>query len=639
MRPLLLLLVILAPLLAEDVVTVKSPDGRIEFRLFNGPPTNPDFQLTQLSYQVDFNGKRLLDTSALGFTHFEQIPLGQKLSVTHEFRDQVDETFTMPAGKASTVRNRYNEVIAQYLQDGSTGRRMTMEVRAFNDGVAFRYAVPPTPLQPGMRIENEVTQYTFAKDGPAYAMLARNFQTGYEEQYTRIPLTGIQPQAHVALPLLAEQPGVGWAAITEAAVEDYSAAYLVHLGGGVFETRLSPRVDGSLLAVIVPNPMVTPWRVILIGDRPEKLIESNIVDSLNEPGPVKDTSWIKPGKVVQAAATTAAVERAIDFAAESGLEYVLIGEGWALQGNRVPDLLKVAPAVDVPRVLARAKEKKVGIWLWTHWRSVEAQMTLAFPQFEKWGVRGIMVDQIERDDQDVIAFYRQVAAEAAEYHLMVDFHGSTKPDGLRRTFPNVLTQEGVLGSEYSKWGARVTPEHNVTLAFTRMLAGAMDYAPGGFANATREQFEPREERPMTLGTRAHQLALFVVFESPLQRLPDSPEAYKDQRDFDFIKAVPASWDETRALGGEVGEYVTIARRRGVAWYLGSITNGTARELDVPLTFLGEGTYVADIYADAEDAAANPSHTSITQRRFTSRDSIHLKLAPGGGVAIRLRRAI
>jgi alpha-glucosidase len=506
---------------------------------------------------------------------------------------------------------------------------MTMEVRVFNDGVAFRYMVPPTALQPGMLIVQEVTQFAFAKDADSYPMLARNFQTGYEDEYRKATLSSIHPESLVALPLLVEQPGVGWMAVTEAAIEDYAGAYLQHVDGTVFETRLSPRVDGSGLTVDTPTPMITPWRVLLIADRPEKLIESNIVDSLNDPAKLKDTSWIRPGKAIVAATSeTAAIERDIDFAAGAGLEYVLVGEGWAAPVSRsVADLLHTAPAVDMPHVMARAREKKVGVWLWAHWRSVESQMEEAFALFEKWGVRGVVIDSMERDDQDVVAFYRKAAVKAAEHRLMLDFHGAYKPDGLRRTFPNVLTQEAVLGSEYSKWGARANPEHNVTLAFTRMLAGPLDYAPGGFNNATREQFEARETRPMTLGTRAHQLALFVVLESPLQLLADAPEAYAGQRDFDFIRAVPTTWDETRALKGEVGEFVAIARRRGAEWYVGAITNWTARELDLPLAFLGAGNYTAEIHSDA----------GVEQRRVRSTESLHLKLASGGGAAIRLRR--
>jgi alpha-glucosidase len=231
-----------------------------------------------------------------------------------------------------------------------------------------------------------------------------------------------------------------------------------------------------------------------------------------------------------------------------------------------------------------------------------------------------------------------MAKTAASHHLMVDFHGAYKPDGMSRTWPNVITREAVMGLEYSKWSARITPDHDVMLAFTRMLAGPMDYTPGGFDNVTPAEFEPRNVKPMVMGTRAHQLALYVVFDSPLEMVADYPEAYQGQKDFDFIKEVPASWDETRAVNGKVGEFVTLARRRGRDWYLGAITNWDAREVNIPLEFLGSGVYTAEIYADAPDAGVNPKHTAIEQKRVSAATVLKMNLAPGGGLAVRLSPA-
>ena len=239
----------------------------------------------------------------------------------------------------------------------------------------------------------------------------------------------------------------------------------------------------------------------------------------------------------------------------------------------------------------------------------------------------------------MVNFYRRVLRKAAEHHLMIDFHGAYKPDGIRRTYPNLMTQEGVMGLEYLKWSARTTPDHNVMLPFTRMLAGPMDYTPGGFDNVTRAEFQPRNQQPMVLGTRAHQLALYVVFESPFMMVSDYPEAYKGQKDFEFIRAVPASWDETKVVNGRVGEFVTIARKRGNTWYLGSITNWSEREIEVPLEFLGSGEYVAEIYSDASDASVNPKHTDIEQKTVNGKMRLKLLLASGGGAAVRFQPAI
>jgi alpha-glucosidase len=263
------------------------------------------------------------------------------------------------------------------------------------------------------------------------------------------------------------------------------------------------------------------------------------------------------------------------------------------------------------------------------------QMDTAFSQFEKWGIAGVKIDFLDRSDQWMVDWYRMTAKKAAEHHLMIDFHGAFKPDGMRRTFPNVLTREGVMGAEYNRWSARITPRHNVMLAFTRMLAGPMDYTPGGFDNVTPENFVPRNTALMVMGTRAHQTALFVIFESELQIVSDSPAVYEGQKELEFLKAVPASWDETRVLNGVPPEYITIARRKGNEWFIGSITNWDARELDIPLNFLGSGTYDAEIYADGPNAAVEPKNSIVDKRRVNTQTVLNLKLAPGGGCAVRL----
>ncbi len=575
----------------EDQVTVKSPDGRIEFRLFDGPPASYDLAFPHLAYQIDFKGKRLIDTSYVGFAIYDALPLGHKLAVQHLEREE---------------SSRFHEAIVQYLQNGSLGRRMNVEVRVFNEGVAFRYVVPYGAVLETMPIENELTQFVFAKGGTAYPLLLRGFQTGYAENYTKLPLSGIHPDELIGLPFLVEQPGVGWAAITEAAVENYAGLFLEHQEGQIMRARLAPRVDGSNLSVMIKTPMVTPWRIIMIGERPEKFLESDMVASLNPPSKITDTSWIKPGKITDARDDN--VDRRIDFAASSGIEYVLV-EG-ATQD-----------------FVARAKQKKVGVWVSMEWRKVEAEMEQLFPQWEQWGVRGVKIRMTDREDQDMVAFYRKVAAEAAQHKLMVAFEDAYPPDGLARTYPNVMTRDAALTSKYAEEGARVTPEHNVMLAFSRVLAGPLDYAPGWFDNVTPAEFEPREKRPMALGTRAHQLALFVLFESPLQTVADASEAYAGQKDFDFIKAVPVTWDETRALDGKMGEYIVVARRKGDEWYVGAITGEDGREVSLPLSFLGSGEYAAEIYADEGN----------NTKRVTTADKLTLKLAPGGGAAIRLHR--
>jgi len=332
----------------------------------------------------------------------------------------------------------------------------------------------------------------------------------------------------------------------------------------------------------------------------------------------------------------------IDFSARMGFPYMLIDAGWAARiasgdGSVAggSDLTKVNPNVDLPGLVAYAKSKNVRLWLWAHWSDANRQADAAFPLFEKWGIAGVKIDFMDRADQWMVNWYRTTAQKAADHHLLIDYHGAFKPDGMRRTYPNVLTREGVMGAEYDKWSSRETPAHNVTLAFTRMLAGPMDYTPGGFDNATRDQFIARSSAPMVMGTRAHQTALFVVFESGLQMVADHPAAYDGQKETEFLKAVPATWDETHVINGRPARFITIARRSGKEWYVGSITNWDPRDIDLPLSFLGAGSYQAEIYADGPNAATNAKDSVLSKQTVTAKSVLKLKLAPGGGAAIRL----
>jgi alpha-glucosidase len=635
---------------SADVQNLSSPNGQIQFQLFLTRQPDPSLDYVRLAYQVSFKGKTLIDTSFMGLDIQDQPILGVNVGLVSSKTAAVDQTYTVPAGKTKTIRDHYNSLTAEYMQNGTLGRRITVEVRAYDDGIAFRYVVPWSNPLVDMKIIDEVTEFEFAEDAPTYPLILKDFQTPYEDQYNRVTLSGIHPNSLIGLPFLVEQPGIGWVAVTEADIDNYSGMYLKHEDGRIMISTLAPRLDDNMIAVRTSAPMICPWRVLLIGSDPGKLIESNIVASLNPPSAIADTSWIKPGKAAwnwwsgtQAEGVdfvpgmnTATINHYIDFAADAKLEYMLIDAGWAVpgEGNLPPDITRAIPAIDMPEILRYAKSKKVGVWLEADWTSLQRQMDDAFALYEKWGVAGVKIDHMNRDDQWMVDFYHRMAKTAAGRHLMLDLHGAYKPDGLSRTWPNVITREAVMGLAYSKWGARTTPDHDVMLPFTRMLAGPMDYTPGGFDNVTPAQFQPRIDKPMAMGTRAHQLALYVVFDSPLMMVSDYPEAYKGQKDFEFIKEVPSSWDETREINGKVGEFVTLARRKGNEWYLGAITNWDSREVSIPLEFLGPGNWTAEMYSDAPDAGVNPKHTVIEQRPVTASTLLKVNLAPGGGVAVR-----
>jgi len=624
---------------------LNSPDGHLEiiFRTAGG----------QLVYEVSFQGKPLIEPSALRLDLKDQAPLGQNVRIVSAATSQADETYHLVAGKASTVRNHFNALRVELEENTGPGRKFAMEARAYDDAVAFRYVVPQQPALSEFRLAKEGTEFRISKDPIIYALLLPNYRSMYESEFIKLSASSLSNQGGVAssvlvgLPLLMEVPSVAWMAITEANLRDYAAMYLTNPSGGwtshKFECRLAPHLDDPDTAVVGALPHQSAWRVLLVGDEPGRLIESNVITSLNPASVVQDTSWIRPGKASwdwwsgslgpdgKSAYTTGNMKYYVDFAALSGLEYMLVDAGWSAR----EDITKMNGRVDIPEVVRYAASKNVKVWIWLSYRDTARQMQDAFPIYENWGVAGLKIDFIERDDQGGIDWYYRVAELAAQHHLMLDFHGATKPTGMQRTWPNVLGYEAVAGMEQSKAGSRDNPDHHVTLPFTRMLAGPMDYTPGGFDNVTKADFEARMQAPMVMGTRAHQLAMYAVYEAPIQMVSDHPSAYNDQPSFEFIKAVPATWDETRALNGMPGEYITIARRNGEQWFIGSMTNWSPRTLDLPLTFLGNGRFRAEIYADAEDAERLPKNVSIVKKTVDKSTHLKAQLAPGGGYAVRL----
>lgn len=634
---------------------VSSPDHRITMHftvMLDKDAAGPD---GQLMYSVDFEGKQAFENSAFKLELQNQPPLGSAVHIVGTTALAGVDDYTLVAGKTSAVHDPYNSLTVHVAEGTPPGRNFDVEARVYNSGVAFRYRVPQQAALPRYQLTQEDTEFRPVMDADAWALRLPNYQSAYESEYVPAPLSALSNQGGVAshilngAPMLMHMPGVAWAAVGEADLEGNAAMYLENPTGGwighYIVTRISPPVDGPAVgnrpAVDASLPHDSAWRVILLASKPGALIESNLFTDLNPPSRVADTSWIHPGKASwnwwdgdlgpdgKSAYTTANMEYYVDFAAQSGFPYMMLDAGWS-----DTDITKMRGNVDVPELVRYAAKKNVKVWIWLYSRSVAAQMQQAFPLYEKWGVAGVKIDFVLRNDQEGIQWYYAVARLAAEHRLMVDFHGATQPWGIQRTYPNVLDYEAVLGLEQNKAGRRDGPLNRTTFPFTRLLSGPMDYTPGGFDNVTPEAFVARDESPMVMGTRAQQLALYVVFEAPLAMVSDAPSAYANQPAFQFIREVPTSWDATRALNGEPGEFVTIARRHGNEWYLGSITNWTARDVQVPLEFLGNGRYAAQIYEDAADAAENPKHVAIRQQTVSQADTLTLHLASGGGCAIR-----
>jgi alpha-glucosidase len=652
--PLLLVLLpaLAAPLAADEPSVLKSPTGRVQvfFSLAaDGAPL----------YSVTYAGKRVVADSRLGLTLRQTGPLASGFRVLDVKRASRDERYPLVAGKTREGWDRCEEMTVALERTGERPVRLDAVFRAFDDGAAFRYVLPAQAGLDRVEVVSEDTRFRFLADHKAWVLELASFTTSNEREFVPMPLLGIKPESIVGPPLTIEAGDGLVVALAEANLRRWSGLHFARVEGGndsrhpTLVTKLAPLPSHPGIVVRGAPPMASPWRVLMLGAKPGDLVESTILTSLADPNEIGDTSWIKPGKVAwdwwngpsvpnvpwKAGMNDETFRYFIDFAAEFGLEYVLIDAGWyGDHRDGEADITKSIPEMDIPGLVAYAKAKNVRLMVWLNWEAVREQMDVAFPLYEKWGLAGVKVDYMDRKDQQIVAFYQRAARTAAKYHLVIDFHGAYASSGEERTFPNWLTREGVMGLEYLKWSDRATPRHNVTLPFTRMLVGPMDYTPGGFRNVTQDAFVPRNELPFAMGTRAHQLAMYVVYDSPLQMLADTPSAYRGgEPGAEFLEVVPATWDETRVLDGKIGEYVVIARRHGSDWFVGAMTD-SARKVAIPLGFLGGKSFDATIWADTRDTATDPTRLSVLPARLGGKGTrpLELSLAAGGGAVLHLR---
>ena len=643
---------------AEPSVVLKSPSGTVEVSFSTGSDGS-------LLYSVSYAGKPVVADSPLGLTLRNAGPFASGFRVTNVARASRNEKYTLLAGKTREATDRSEEMTVSLERGGDKPpSRLDLVFRAFDDGAALRYVLPRQAGLEKVEILSEDTRFRFLADHRAWALFLSSFTTSNEREFVPVPLLAIKPESIVGPPLTIEGDGFV-ASLAEANLRDWSGLHFARVEGGndsrhpTLVSRLAPLPSPPDAVVRGTLPMRSPWRVIMLGRRPGDLVESTIITSLADPSEVADTSWVKPGKVAwdwwsgpnvgpaipnapfKVGMNDETYRYMIDFAAEFGLPYVILDAGW--YGNHrdaKADITKCIPGLDVAGLAAYGRTKNVRLIVWLNWETVNAMMDTAFPLYEKWGLAGLKIDYMDRKDQEIVDFYHRTVVAAAKHHLAVDFHGAYASSGEERTYPHWLTREGIMGLEYNKWSDRITARHDVTIPFTRMLVGPMDFTPGGFRNVTKEAFEVHNELPLVMTTRAHQLAMYVVYDSPLQMLSDTPVAYRGAPGSEFLKMVPTTWDETRVLDGKIGEYVVIARRHGSDWYVGAMTDA-ARKLTVKLPFLAKGTWQADVFADAPDAAKEPTHLAITAPKVgaaATPAALTFDLAPGGGAAVRLRPA-
>ena len=625
---------------------LRSPDEKLQLQLSLNQQSQPTFSLA-------YDSRLLIAPSALGLAFERYQTLSSGMAVTGESRRSGADSYKN-IGKVSQVRDAYNEATLSLAETGGERRQLEIVFRAYNDGIAFRYRVPPQPALRRLRLAGEVTEFAFPGDYECHALNVGRFTTSHEGEFDPVRASHMRAHNLFDLPVVCQTGADGPAlAFAESNLRNYAGLYFSgrEIGDLGLQARLSPRPDDPGIAVdawVGEDGFLSPWRIVMVGQKLGTLVESTLVTSLAEPAD-GDFSWVKPGKYAWdwwngptlggkfAPMTDATVKTFIDFAARSKLEYMLIDDGWYVNSGGGATVLTGAnnlqtiPPVDLPGLVKYGAERNVGLWLWVHWKLLDANMDQVLPFYAKLGIKGIKVDFMDRDDQQMVAFYHRLMKATAENKLMLDLHGAFPPRGLTRTYPHFLTQEGVFGAEYNKWTKRVTARHNVNLALTRMLLGPMDYTPGGFRNVTPEAFVPEANTPTVQTTRGHGLAMYIVYESPFQGVSDSPDNYAGQSGFDFLAQVPAAWDETRVLSAALDEHVVIARRKGKDWYVGAMTNEAARVIDVPLSFLGKGRHAATIWQDG----TAPTQVDRSERVVGSDETIQLRLAPSGGAALRI----
>jgi alpha-glucosidase len=629
---------------------VQSPNGKIRVVLRADD---------RIEYDVLLNGKPIVKSARLSMDVDHKV-FGSNSKVKSEKRDKVDRELIVPvAQKFAKLRENYNELRLEMV-DG-----YTLAFRAYNDGVAYRFETSLPQSQ--VKVYSEEVFLNFPGSYNVYYPKEESFFSHNEREFLYLPLRNIDQKSIASLPAVVDTLEGPKLIIGESDVDDYPGLWL------------RGNSDNSLAGIFPPYPLkqamsgrpnndrdfkVTeaadyiaatsgtrtfPWRILGIAEKDEELITNQLVYLLAKPSQVQDTSWIKPGKVAwdwynanniygvdfKSGIDTRTYKYYIDFASKYGIEYIILDEGWYKLGN----LLEVVPEMNIEELVAYGRQKNVGIILWVVWKTLDDQFEPAFNQFEKWGVKGIKVDFMQRDDQAVINFYQKVCREAARRKLLVDYHGAVRPATMTRTWPNIINVEGVRGLEQNKWSKYANPKHNVTLPFTRMFLGPMDYTPGAMVNSGVERnFAAVFERPMSMGTRCHQLAMYVIYEAPLQMLADSPSHYlREPEVMEFLGPVPTVWDETRVLQGKIGDYVVIARRHGADWYVGAMTDWTAREMEIDLSFLPEGSFELDQYQDGVNAGRFGSDYKRVKSVVNRASKVKIAMASGGGWAAHLRK--
>lgn len=629
-----LLLASSAAMFAENY-TVKSPDERILVNVETGATT---------TYSVTFNGKTILNPSPLSMTFDNGVVIGRNMKVKDVQHRTEDQMLTpVVRQKSDKIRDHYNEMVLNADQ-------YKLYFRVYNDGLAYRFH---TDFADSLKVISEEVDYCFPEDYNTLFPEERTILSAQQPLFKPMKLSEIGTDRFCSTPVLIKVDDQARIFISESDLESYPGMFLKKQGkyelAGKFaaysleeektdDRQIFPTKRADYIAR-VSGTRNYPWRAMIVAENDANLVTNQLIYKL-APESQGDFSWVKPGKIAwdwynaliltgvdfKCGVNNDTYKYYIDFASKYGIEYVVLDDGW----SEAWDVTKTVPEINMEELVAYGKKKNVDLILWVSWAPFRERLDEAFDLFSKWGIKGIKMDFMNRDDQAMVDFYYTVARKAAAHRMLVDFHGAYKPTGWLRTFPNVLSSEGVAGLENHKWGSFVTPEHNVTLPFTRMVAGPMDYTPGAMINFHEKDHKVWFNLPASIGTRCHQLGMYVVYESPLQMLADSPSNYyREEKCMEFLSQVPVVWDETRVLKASVGEYIVVARCSGDTWFIGGMVGKKGQKFDITLDFI-KGNKTLTCWEDGVNVDLQAQDFACRTKKVKQGDTITISMYDGGG---------
>lgn len=620
--------------LLQAQYTVNSPNQRSHFSI-------NALKDGKIIGEIFWGNLKVLSIQIVNFKFGNTMPdLEKNLAIMGVKTSTKSEVWTPVLKRYTEVQNNYNEITLEIQEAVFPKRKLQVTARAYDDGIAYRLNFLGPDHGIDYKISEENTMFSFDEDHLCWAADHRKFISPQESLFQKLNISELSPGMLIGLPLTMKISDDCYASVTEAGLSDYSGFYLKKndMNKLTLKSVLAPGIDNQQDAKVTRKvPFETPWRVVILGDAPGKLIESELVCNLNPSCAIQDPSWIKPGisawdnwfsRDVKMEPET--IKEFIDLASEMGWPYMLVDWQWYGEYNKPEaDITKAAPNLNMQELIRYAKEKNVRLFLWLYWTDVNrSNWDSVCALYHQWGIAGVKIDFMNRDDQEMVNWYEKIVKTAAKHKLLIDFHGAYKPTGLRRTYPNLVTREGVLGNEWNKWSLMVTPEHICTIPFTRMLAGPMDFTPGCFINKTPDQF--KIGRPTnSMVTRSNTLAQFVVFDSPLTVACDHPDNYRGQTGIEFLKKVKTVWDDTKVLNGSIGDYITMVRRYEKTWFIGALNSSESRKISIPLDFLPDGSsYKMISFEDGH----SPDQVIRKENVVTKSSVLSISLAPGGGFA-------